>query len=114
MARLSAVDVQGVLDAVRQVSAVAVLSEIRVTVLASVRGLVACDGAGYNEVDPRVPRVLYLTDPPDYADPDIAARLPAYAHEHPLMEYIRRTGDGAARKISDFLTQREFHRLGLY
>jgi DNA-binding CsgD family transcriptional regulator len=34
--------------------------------------------------------------------------------EHPLIEYYRRTGHGGAYKISDFVTRRQFHRLGLY
>jgi len=37
-----------------------------------------------------------------------------HMHEHPLVNYHQRTGDGQAIKISDFLTQRQFHRLGLY
>jgi len=34
--------------------------------------------------------------------------------EHPLVAHYRKTGDGGAYKISDFLTQRQFHRLALY
>jgi DNA-binding CsgD family transcriptional regulator len=34
--------------------------------------------------------------------------------EHPLVAHSQQTHDGQAVKISDFLTQRQFHRLGLY
>src|SRR6266436_4907115 len=37
-----------------------------------------------------------------------------HAHEHPLIQYHERTTDGGPTKISDFLTQRQLHRLGLY
>jgi DNA-binding CsgD family transcriptional regulator len=38
----------------------------------------------------------------------------AHVHEHPLINHYRATGSGEAMKISDFLSQRQFHRLGLY
>ncbi len=34
--------------------------------------------------------------------------------EHPLIAHFQQTGDGHAIKLSDFLTQRQLHRLGLY
>jgi DNA-binding CsgD family transcriptional regulator len=37
-------------------------------------------------------------------------RLP----EHPLLAHLRATGDGRARRISDFLSDRQFRSLGLY
>ena len=38
----------------------------------------------------------------------------SYIDENPLINHYRRTLDGQAVKISDFLTQSEFRRLGLY
>jgi DNA-binding CsgD family transcriptional regulator len=35
-------------------------------------------------------------------------------HEHPLCSYQARTGDFTACKFSDFVTRRQWHRLGLY
>jgi DNA-binding CsgD family transcriptional regulator len=43
--------------------------------------------------------------------------LPAFwrfLHEHPLCAYQARTGDFTARKFSDFVTRRRWHRLGIY
>lgn len=37
-----------------------------------------------------------------------------YAWQHPLIGHYARTGDGRARRISDFLTQRQLHRTDLY
>ena len=38
----------------------------------------------------------------------------SYIDENPLINHYRRTHDGQAVKITDFLTQSEFRRLGLY
>jgi len=37
-----------------------------------------------------------------------------HKHEHPLIKHFSGNAHGRVTKISDFLTQREFHRLGLY
>jgi DNA-binding CsgD family transcriptional regulator len=37
-----------------------------------------------------------------------------HKHEHPLIRHFSENPQARAAKISDFLTQREFHRLGLY
>jgi hypothetical protein len=34
--------------------------------------------------------------------------------EHPILAHYLRTGDGRARRISDFLTRRQYRDLGLY
>ncbi len=113
-AELGVADAQFVLDAVRKTSNVATLDEFRVATLAAVRGLVPCDGAGYNEVDPRVGSIVYVTDPVDYVVDDFADRWARVAHEHPLLRHITETGDGSSRRMSEFLTQDEFHALALY
>jgi DNA-binding CsgD family transcriptional regulator len=35
-------------------------------------------------------------------------------HEHPIINHCQQTRDGSAHKISDFLSQTEFHRTGLF
>jgi DNA-binding CsgD family transcriptional regulator len=37
-----------------------------------------------------------------------------YAHQHPVIAYVRETGDGSAHQISDFLNRRQYHQLELY
>lgn len=113
-AGLDAADAQSVLDAVRKVTNVDGLDAFRVATLAAIRGLVECDGAGYNEVEPTVPSIVYLTDPIDYASGDVTERFERLAHEHPLLRHQRETGDGSPHRISEFLTQDEFHALALY
>src|SRR5271155_5077544 len=40
--------------------------------------------------------------------------LQQHLPEHPLLAHVRATGDGRARRISDFLSDRQFRSLGLY
>ncbi|HEY7678549.1 MAG TPA: helix-turn-helix transcriptional regulator, partial [Candidatus Methylomirabilis sp.] len=66
----------------------------------------------YNEVDPRRRRITawQIPPPPDELKPVFDQHIP----EHPIVTHYQRTRDGQALKISDFLTQGQFHRLGLY
>jgi DNA-binding CsgD family transcriptional regulator len=81
-------------------------------------GLVRCAVGGnkgdYTEVDLRTGNFHVLVDPepPELSTLDSARR--AHMHTHPVLAHFRRTAAPGARSISDFLTTREFHRLGLY
>jgi DNA-binding CsgD family transcriptional regulator len=46
--------------------------------------------------------------------PEIEAFLVELADQHPLIEYYNATGDGSAKKISDFITREDFHATPLY
>jgi hypothetical protein len=56
--------------------------------------------------------IVDVTDPrlPEAARPAFAHHM----HQHPLVDYYRRTRDPNAHKVSDFLTRRQFHWLALY
>jgi hypothetical protein len=48
---------------------------------------------------------------------DVSAHTDAFERligEHPLVRYTIETGDGSARKISDFLSLAEFHESAIY
>ena len=111
---LSARDARAVLDAVRDVNEVDDLDEFAVAVTQTVRALLPADGVGYNEVAPRVPRIVARTDPVDYVADDFAEHWARLSHQHPIYAYMRRTGDGSPRTMSDFLTRDEFRELELY
>jgi DNA-binding CsgD family transcriptional regulator len=52
---------------------------------------------------------------PPLASPDsISKAFDQYMHQHPLVEEFRRTGDGAPRRMSDFIDMGDFQRLELY
>lgn len=77
--------------------------------------LVPSDIIAYNEADPRKRRVTGVVEPPDVLNfPDSRGIFERHVREHPLITHYQRTGDGRAHKISDFLTQARFRRLGLY
>jgi DNA-binding CsgD family transcriptional regulator len=53
-------------------------------------------------------------EPTAGAFPGAIEILQKHLAEHPVLAYIRATGDGRSRRISDFLSNRQFRSLGLY
>ena len=76
--------------------------------------VVGSDVLTYNEVGPAAGQVHYTDYPAGTLAPATQKIFAAHVHEHPVINYYRATGSGQAMKISDFLSQRQFHRLGLY
>jgi len=68
----------------------------------------------YNEIDPRRRHARVVCDPPGIPTPELERRFQELLGQHPLILHYRRTGDGRALKISDFLSRRAFKRLELY
>jgi len=114
MERLRQRDLRGFLAALPELYSLADLDSFPTSIFAALPHIVAADRLGYNEVDTLRRHVVGRMEP--FAG-DVAAILQVYArhmHEHPV---VRRRLAGErefALKISDFLTQREFHQLGLY
>lgn len=76
--------------------------------------LVSCDSASYNEVDPTIPRIVALMEPKElHWDGDLAT-WERWMHQHPLVTRLMQTGDGRAWRISDMISQDQFHALELY
>jgi len=71
------------------------------------------DITGYNAVDPLRVKISYVCDPADVPIPEPWI-FEQHMKDHPVINYHQKTKDGSARKISDFLTRNQFHRLGLY
>ena len=77
--------------------------------------LVRADVLTYNELGPGPGQVRYGAYPEDVVfSPDSLAAFAAHMHENPLVSRLQTTGDGSPLKISDFLSQERFHRLGVY
>ncbi len=85
--------------------------------------LLPVDSCSYNQIGfipgpagDLVPgRVAYWVDPPGVGEfPDGGRLFQQHLPEHPVLAYHRATGDGRARRISDFLSDRQFRSLGLY
>ncbi len=83
--------------------------------LPGVADLVGCDIVTYNEI-PGAPGEAgyYLDYPHGCINAASLTAFEAHVHEHPLLVHYRASGSGEPAKISDFVSQQRFHRLGLY
>jgi hypothetical protein len=68
----------------------------------------------YNAVDPRAGHVDYDARPSFEVSEEALALLGRRGHEHPLIAHYESTLDGSAHKISDLLTEEEFHANEFY
>ena len=77
--------------------------------------LVAADSYSYNHIGGGPWLLTWLVEPAEAGNlPDGGQLLQQHLHEHPVVGYVQATGDGRARRISDFLSDRQFRSLGLY
>lgn len=112
---LSQHDYQVILSTVEDIYSVQHIEQFPDHILSIVKKAIPCDLASYNEVNPELTRITSASDPVGVtSEPEVQGVLQQYLHEHPLVNYYARTGDGKSIRLSDFLTQRQFHELGLY
>ncbi|HVO55237.1 MAG TPA: helix-turn-helix transcriptional regulator [Solirubrobacterales bacterium] len=90
------------------------LDEFRHGIPGLLRRFVPADVASYNEMDDDPDGSWWISDPFLQITPDQEERFAELAEENPVLAYTRRTLDGRPRRISDFLSREEFHRLRLY
>ena len=83
-------------------------------VLATITSLIPSELTTYNELDLRTSRNVWEWEPIPSGFAELTEIFAIYMDENPCVDYYRRTGDGRATKISDFLTQRELRKLGYY
>jgi DNA-binding CsgD family transcriptional regulator len=89
--------------------------EYAVRVVNVANRLVPADSCSYNHIGGGPWLLTYLVEPADAGVfPDGGQLLQQHLHEHPVLAYVRATQDGRARRISDFLSDRQFRSLGLY
>jgi hypothetical protein len=114
MLRLSCRDFRAVLDCLRMMYATLDLEAFPRQVIASFRRVVPAPFGSYNEIDHRATRISYIVEPAEAQVSNVEMVVRQYFHEQPMMAHYRRTGDGSPRKLSDFVTRKEFHSLGIY
>jgi DNA-binding CsgD family transcriptional regulator len=68
----------------------------------------------FSELNPVDRRVFTIASPALDEPLTLARVLGRYMHQHPVIRYHHRTGDGSAHRMSDFLSREAFHRLPLY
>jgi DNA-binding CsgD family transcriptional regulator len=114
MNRLSHADFDQVSTALEELYGQLDAGELPQTVLELLSRLVSTDRTSYNELDLSGSKAIVIIHPPS---PDVTPLLPVFeAHlsENPNIAYYHATKDGRPYKTSDFLSQRQFQRLGLY
>jgi DNA-binding CsgD family transcriptional regulator len=83
-------------------------------VLDALDGLIASDLSSFNEVDPLGGRAVVVSRPPEAVEPEGFAAWERWSHQHPALMHMLRSGDGSARRLSDYLTVDELHDLEIY
>src|SRR3984893_18126179 len=114
MFRLGGCDLQNVWDCLRMTYATLDLDAFPRQIVAALRQVVPAPFGSYNEIDHRAARISYVVEPAEAQVPNFDMVVRQYLHEQPVVAHYRRTGDGSPRKLSDFLTRSEFHRLKIY
>lgn len=114
MARLSQRDLEAVIQAVGRIHGVQTPEQFGQEVVAAINPLVPNSLSVLNVVDPAGPRVFMVGHPAEMITPDRVQRLTEHLHEHPIWRYSRRSGDGQALTISDFLSPAAYEGSDLY
>lgn len=104
-----------VIEVIELIAAIEDAGEFGIGALRALAEVVPFDLGSFNEVDPDAGRAFFCAVPDVEQYPSSAvAAFPGLVHQNPILQYQRRTGDGSARRISDFLSAEEFHELDLY
>ena len=114
MERLGQADLRAALDFLAVVGTAHHLEEFADLVIAGLPRLIPSDIASYNEVDPQHRRAYFRSNPTDTMFEGSEQILERYMEQNPLVVHHARTGGGAARTWSDFISQRQLHSTDLY
>jgi DNA-binding CsgD family transcriptional regulator/PAS domain-containing protein len=112
--RLSDRQHRQLLDAIQQLQSCRSIEQYPATVNAIFGRLIGCDSVSYNDVYPGIDRIVFRLDPEPPNMAEIVEQWRQFGHQHPLVNYVRETGDGSAHQVSDFLSRRQYHALDLY
>jgi DNA-binding CsgD family transcriptional regulator len=111
--RLRRSDLERINSCLRELYEFADLGAFRARVLTALAVVVPADRVTIIESNVRLKQVAGESHPSGAFDGDLARAYGQYFRQSPLIQAYRR-GDGSAVKYSDFLTQRQLRRLGLY
>lgn len=71
--------------------------------------------AAFHQVDTRYPQMSVVLNPEDFDYPaELRDRSGQLQGEHPISRHVRATGNGAAMRISDLMSQAEYHDMEFY
>ncbi len=114
MERLRQRDLESSLSYVRELHAQEDPEGFKRHVLTTITDLVPSELTTYNELDLRTSENLWEWEPVPSDFAELTRTFAVHMEDNPCIAYFRRTGDGRATKISDFLTQRQLRNLGYY
>ena len=115
MVRLRHGDLERVLTVVRGVATARDPDQFARVAVEQLSEVIPSDVITMNEVDPSAGRTVFTMEPETFTiPPGSQRRLADMADQHPLIHHAASTGDGSARRISDFWTQEEFHASPIY
>ena len=113
MGQLAARDLRSVLDFVLEARSFPDVDSFRTGILPGLLGLVPADVVGYNEIDAVDGSTVVLSHPADTFFDGVEERFAGVVHQHPVVARAQ-AGDRGTYTLSDFLTERGYHRLELY
>lgn len=114
MERLGKADLRSALDFLEVVETASHIQEFADLLIDGLPRLIPSEIASYNEVDPEHHRAYFRSNPADTMFAGSEQILERYMDQNPLVVHHARTGDGAARTWSDFISQRQLHATDLY
>jgi DNA-binding CsgD family transcriptional regulator len=114
MERLRQRDLLALLAYLREIYAHRDLGSFGATIVSTLPEVLSSEWTSYNEVDTQRRTITWAMEPFPSEFLDGVPVFEQHIPEHPLIAHYQQTRDGQALKISDFLTRRQFHRLGLY
>ena len=113
-------DVEALNQFLEKLADVRSVVEFQKATVESIPSVVPSDVTAWNEVDQSTGSLanpVIFPEPPEWQrakEAELREAFAAHLHEHPVLGYQQRTGDGRPHTISDFLSQESFHRTMLY
>lgn len=85
------------------------------SVLKAIAPVLPFDIGSFNEVDPKTERAVFCALPQDVGVMgEQVEEFPRLVQQNPILQYQHQTGDGSARRLSDFVDATGLHELELY
>jgi DNA-binding CsgD family transcriptional regulator len=88
------------------------LEEFRPGIIAALHRAIQADWVGVSDVGPDPRSIVEIVDPP--LPPEMHVEFAELAHQNPLVRRLDETRDGRVYRISDVVTQAQFHKLEVY
>lgn len=115
MTSLSQKEYTTILSALEKLYSILNLDDFPSGVLSVVRHLFPCNTICYNEIILPNSMNVWITEPANAVpDPILKEAFMLHFTEHPALTHYACSGDGRSYRISDFISNREFHNLTLY